>query len=216
MTCDIYLNCLCQWNAKNKKKIAVSVDLPSAMVMTLGKAGKLCRVPGHCTRQRFFFKKSKKSLPSAKLGRHSAKSFLKKIKNGFAECVPPCHSGKSFLKKIIKNVFAECLAAVALGKEFLKKNKKCLCRVPKLSALGKDAVNGAAPLTAAFLCRAPPLALGKCFAECPTTGPRQRASLPLNFFPRALCRGRRSAKPLPRAFRPLPSALGPRQRCSVR
>ena len=47
----------------------------------------------------FFFKKSKKSLPSAKLGRHSAKSFLKKI----------------------KNVFAECLAAVALGKEFLKK-----------------------------------------------------------------------------------------------
>ena len=89
--------------------------------MANGKAGKLCRVSGHCTRQRFFLKKRKKSLPSAKLGRHSAKSFLKKIKNGFAECVPPCHSGKSFFKKIIKNVFAECLATAALGKEFLKK-----------------------------------------------------------------------------------------------
>ena len=96
VTCDIYLNCLCQWNAKNKKKIAVSVDLPSAMVMTLGKAGKLCRVPGHCTWQRFFFKKSKKSLPSAKLGRHSAKSFLKKL--------------KKWLCRV--------RAAVALGKEF--------------------------------------------------------------------------------------------------
>ena len=83
---------------KKTKKITVSVELSSAMVMALGKAGKLCRVPGHCTRQRFF-KKSKKSLPSARLGRHSAKSFFKKI----------------------KNVFAECLAAVALGKEFLKK-----------------------------------------------------------------------------------------------
>jgi len=41
------------------KKIAISVDLPSAMVMALGKAGKLCRVPGHCTRQRFFLKKAK-------------------------------------------------------------------------------------------------------------------------------------------------------------
>ena len=66
---------------KKQKKIAVSVDLPSAMVMTLGKAGKLCGVPGHCTRQRFFFLKNKKSLPSAKLGRHSAKSFFKKLKN---------------------------------------------------------------------------------------------------------------------------------------
>ena len=194
MTCDIYLNCLCQWNAKNKKNFAILVDLPSAIVMALGKARKLCRVPGHCTRQRFFFKKAKNL------------------------CRVPSWEGtrqRVFFKKI-KNVFAECLAAVALGKEFLKKNKKCLCRVPKLSALGKDAVNGAAPLTAAFLCQAPPLALEKCFAECPTTGPRQRASLPLIFFPRALCRGRRSAKPLPRAFRPLPSALGPRQRCSVR
>ena len=44
---------------KKQKKIAVSVDLPSAMVMALGKAEKLCRVPGHCTRQRFFFKKQK-------------------------------------------------------------------------------------------------------------------------------------------------------------
>ena len=81
-----------------------------------------------------------------------------------------------------------------------------------LSALGKGAVNRAAPLTAAFLCRVSPLALGKGFAKCPINGPRQRASLPLNIFPRALCRGQRSAKPLPRAFGPLPSALGPRQR----
>jgi len=81
---------------KKQKKITISVDLPSAMVMALGKAGKLCRVAGHCTRQRFFFKKSKKSLPSAKLGRHSAKSILKKLKNGFAECASPWHSGKSF------------------------------------------------------------------------------------------------------------------------
>ena len=69
--CDIYMWLLwCLWyicnmwyifelfvsvECKKQKKIAVLIDLPSAMVMTLGKAGKLCRVPGHCTRQRFFF-----------------------------------------------------------------------------------------------------------------------------------------------------------------
>ena len=177
VTCDIYLNCLCQWNAKNKKNCNF---------------GWFAECNGHGTRQswetlpngrtlhsaKIFFKKKQKIFAEWQAGEALGKSFLKKLKNVFAECAPPWHSGKSFKK----NVFAECLAAAALGKEFLKKNKKCLCRVPKLSALGKDAVKGAAPLTAAFLCRAPLLALGKCFAECPTTGPRQRASLPLNFF----------------------------------
>ena len=72
----IYIWTVCVSGMQKTKKITVSVDLPSAMVMALGKAGKLCRVAGHCTRQRFFLKKSKKSLPSAKLGRHSAKSFF--------------------------------------------------------------------------------------------------------------------------------------------
>ena len=60
------------------KKIAILVDLPSAMVMALGKAGKLCRVPGHCTRQIFFFKKKQKI---------------------FAECLAAAALGKEFLKK---------------------------------------------------------------------------------------------------------------------
>ena len=45
---------------KKQKKITILVDLPSAMVIALGKAGKLCRAPGHCTRQRF--KKKTKNL----------------------------------------------------------------------------------------------------------------------------------------------------------
>ena len=81
------------------KKIAISVDLPSAMVMALAKAGKLCRVPGHCTRQRFFLKKSKKI---------------------FAECQAGEALGKELFKKI-KKWLCRVRAAVALGKEFFKK-----------------------------------------------------------------------------------------------
>ena len=63
-------------------------------------------------------------------------------------------------EKKIKNVFAEC---------------------PNYRHSAK------APLTAAFLYRAQPLALGKGFAECPTNSPREKTSLPLIFFLRALC-----------------------------
>ena len=55
----IYIWTVCLSGMQKTKKITISVDLPSAMVMALGKAGKLCRVPGHCTRQRFFKKKQK-------------------------------------------------------------------------------------------------------------------------------------------------------------
>ena len=65
---------------KTKTKIAILVDLPSAMVMALGKAGKLCRVPGHCTRQRFFFKKKQKIFAECQAGEALGKEFLKKNK----------------------------------------------------------------------------------------------------------------------------------------
>ena len=97
------------------------------MVMALGKAGKLCRVPGHCTRQRFFFKKQK-IFAECQAGEALGKELFKKIKKWLCRVRAAVALGKEFFFK--KNVFAECLAAAALGKEFLKKNKKCLCRVP--------------------------------------------------------------------------------------
>ena len=89
------------------------------MVMTLGKAGKLCRVPGHCTWQRFFFKKKQKIFAECQAREALGKEFFKKIKKWLCRVRAAVALGKEFF---FKNVFAECLAAVALGKEFLKKN----------------------------------------------------------------------------------------------
>ena len=107
VTCDIYLNCLCQWNAKNKKKLQFRLICRVQWSWHSAKLGNFAECQDIALGKDFFFKKSKKSLPSAKLGRHSAKSFFKKIKNVFAECLAAVTLGKEFLKKI-KNVFAEC------------------------------------------------------------------------------------------------------------
>ena len=50
-----------------------------------------------------------------------------------------------------------------------------------MSALGKGAVNGAAPLTAAFLCRVPPLAL-KRICRVPDKWPSAKWLFAVKFF----------------------------------
>ena len=74
--------CLCWWKAKNQK-IAIFSSLPSAVTMTLDKAGK----------QRPNFP----ALPSAR-AMALGKDFFKKRKNFFAECKSMA-LGKEFSKK---------------------------------------------------------------------------------------------------------------------
>ena len=59
------------------------------MVMTLGKAGKLCRVLGHCTRQRFFLKQ--KIFAECQAGEALGKELFKKNKKCL--CQVPCRRG---------------------------------------------------------------------------------------------------------------------------
>ena len=105
----------------------------------------------------------------------------------FAECQ---HSAKNFSKKN-----AECLTRQHSAKNFFL-NFFFLCRVPDTSALGKGCrqVDGSR-----YLCRV----LAWHSAKIP---------LPTLSLPSGLCREPHSAKPLPTAKVPSPSAAGTRQR----
>ena len=90
---------------------------------------------------------------------------------------------------------------IALGKEIPRKKnrslpralryssrqrnskKKALCRGPVCQPSAKTPWKITANLTTTLLCRGPPLALGKYYAECPKKGPRQRV-LRRRFFSR--------------------------------
>jgi len=117
----------------------------------------------------------------------------------YAECQ---HSAKNFSKKN-----AECLTRQHSAKIFSKKKisfAECLTR--RHSA--KGGVKFTAPVTFAeswcgtrqILCRVP------------ATWHSAKIPLPTTSLPSGLCRERHSAKPLPTAKVPLPSAAGTRQR----
>ena len=72
--------------------------------------------------------------------------------------------------------------------------------MPAGLTLGKVTVNGTDAVTVAFLCRVP------------DKRHSAKRALPINFLPCVLCRVPHSAKALPSAIWPLPSASGTRQR----
>ena len=116
----------------------------------------------------------------------------------FAECQ---HSAKIFFKK-------KCRVpdTSALGEEFFKKKSFAECLTRRHSA--KGGVKFTAPVTFAeswcgtrqILCRVP------------ATWHSAKIPLPTTSLPSGLCREPHSAKPLPTAKVPLPSAAGTRQR----
>ena len=111
------------------------------------------------------------------------------------------HSAKNFSKKN-----AECLTRQHSAKNFSKKNSFAECLTRRHSA--KGGVKFTAPVTFAeswcgtrqILCRVP------------ATWHSAKIPLPTTSLPSGLCREPHSAKPLPMAKVPLPSAAGTRQR----
>ena len=112
------------------------------------------------------------------------------------------HSAKNFSKKN-----AECLTRQHSAKNFFLK-KIFLCRVPDTSALGKGCrqVDGAR-----YLCRVL-VWHSQILCRVPATWHSAKIPLPTTSLPSGLCREPHSAKPLPTAKVPLPSAAGTRQR----
>ena len=115
--CDIYMKCLCRWNAKNKKKIKFlplcrgqwprpsakkgplprAVPLPSVKIHWKNSGTFLCRGPWLEALGKDFFKKKLKFLCRGPAGKPSAKIFQKKKNNSLPRAVP-LPSAKIFWK----------------------------------------------------------------------------------------------------------------------
>ena len=89
---------------------------------------------GQGTRQSFFQKNSRNSLPSARAGALGKVFFLKKNQKFFAECLNRGTRQRNYFKKIKKTLPSAWTRA--LGKVIFFKKKK-LCRVPRLGHSAK-------------------------------------------------------------------------------
>ena len=114
----------------------------------------------------------------------------------------------------------------ALGKDFFFKKRKC--RVPDTSALGEEffkkkisfaecltrrhSANGAVKLMAPVTFAEWWCGTRQILCRVPATWHSAKIPLPTTSLPSGLCREPHSAKPLPTAKVPLPSAAGTRQR----
>ena len=98
---DIYVISLFALMESKKQKNSIFPSLPSA---TLGKEG-FGECHDHGTQQRFFLKKEKISLPSARVW-HSAKNFQKKKKNSLPSAAEVA-LGKEAVRVDV-GFFAEC------------------------------------------------------------------------------------------------------------
>ena len=180
--------------------------LPSAGQRALGKKIKKNTnfLRGHSAKN--FFLKKIQTLPSA--GQRALGKEFKK-KSNFAERRPE-GTRQRILRKKIKHLYRGPDRGHSV-KNFLKKNKKIFTKCLQGWYSAKRPSTGPAPWRSLL------------FAEC-LQGSRQslcrvpdkrhstKRALPINFLPCVLCRVPHSAKALPSAIWPLPSASGTRQR----
>ena len=123
--CDIYMKCLCRWNAKNKKKIKF---MPLSKGNDQGPRQRrvLCRGPFHCPRQRFIGKILEHFFAEGHGWRPSAKTFLKKIKISLPRACGEALDNDFSKKK--KNNSLPRAVPLPSAKIFWKNSATFLCR----------------------------------------------------------------------------------------
>ena len=90
MTCDIYLNCLCQWNAKNKKKMQFRLICRVQWSWHSAKLGNFVECQDIAL-GKDFFKKKQKIFAECQAGEALGKELFKKNKKCL--CQVPCRRG---------------------------------------------------------------------------------------------------------------------------